>query len=270
MAADLERADRVIDLGVTHGDPSAGDGPGGGVMVSERAADSLGVEVGSEVTLRSTSGQDLRLPVVALYTNTSIFGSVIVDRASAVSVKADGTFELAAVDLTDRFDHRFARYGFRRVAHQFNEVAVETPQEYAQLRLTVADVALRVIGVMLAGALGVGFMGLVGTLALSTAERRRELVMLRAVGAKRLQIRMLIWIEATFIGAIAVLVGMGTGLALGYAGTSVAPEGFIGEPVIPWGQLALVAVAGVVVAWLVSLGVARRASRVPPSEAGRI
>jgi putative ABC transport system permease protein len=127
-----------------------------------------------------------------------------------------------------------------------------------------------VIGVMLVGALGVGFMGLAGTLALSTAERRRELVMLRAVGARRRQIRALVWIEATFIGAVATIVGMGAGLVIGRVGSTVAPESIIEDPVVPWGQMGLVAVVGLVVAWLVSLGDARRATRLPPSEAGRL
>ena len=97
------------------------------------------------------------------------------------------------------------------MSSQFNEMDTQTPERFAEVRLNVADIALRVIGVMLLGALGVGFMGLAGTLALSTRERRNELVMLRAVGAKQRQVRLLVWIEATFIGVVAVLVGMSVG-----------------------------------------------------------
>ncbi len=267
VVSTLPSAARVADLGVTAG--AVADGRPG-VMVSERAATRLGVSVGDELTVRSTSGQDLRLPVLAEYTNTAIFGGVIVDRASAESIDADGTFEMAALELNDGVNPRAVQRGVRFVAHQFNEVYVDTPEEYAQLRLTVADIALRVIGVLLAGALGVGLLGLAGTLALSTRERRRELVMLRAVGARRRQVRLLIWIEATFIGVVATLVGMGAGLGIGYVGTGVAPESIIESPVVPWGQLAVVAGVGVVLAWAVSLGVARRAARLPPSEAGRL
>ena len=267
VASTLGRADRVADLGVTAGSPRD-DVPG--VMVSERVGQTLGLGLGDPVTVRSTSGRELQLPVVATFTNTAIFGGVIVDRASAESIEADGTFELAAINLKEGVEPLYVARGVGVVADQFNEVEVDTPEQYAQLRLTVADIALRVIGVMLAGALGVGFMGLAGTLALSTAERRRELVMLRAVGAKRRQIRTLIWIEATFIGAIATLVGMGSGLVLGWVGTGVAPESIIDQPVVPWAQLGVVAALGLVVAWMVSLGVARRAARVPPSEAGRL
>ena len=267
VASTLGRADRVADLGVTAGTPRDGSG---GVMVSERVGRTLGVSVGDAVTVRSTSGRELRLPVVATYTNTAIFGGVIVDRVAAESIGADGTFELAAVDLRAGVSPARVRRDFRFVADQFNQVQVDTPVEYTQLRLTVADVALRVIGVMLAGALGVGFMGLAGTLALSTAERRRQLVMLRAVGAKPRQIRMLVWMEVTFIWVVATIVGMGTGLVIGWVGTGVAPESIIDAPVVPWAQLGVVAAVGVVVAWLVSLGVARRAGRLPPAEAGRL
>lgn len=267
VVSTLPRASRVADLGVDAGE-EAPDGPG--VMVSERAAERLGVGVGDAVVVRSTSGRELSLPVRSTYRNTAVFGSVIVDRASAESIAADGTFERAAVDLRPGVDPNQVRFGFSAVTDLFHEVYVNTPEEYVQLRLSVADVALRVIGVLLAGALGVGFLGLAGTLALSTSERRRELVTLRAVGASRLQVRMLVWIEATFIGVVAVLVGMTTGLVLGWFGTAVAPEGFIGRPVVPWSQLGLIAATGVVVAWLVSLGVAGRAARVPPADAGRM
>jgi putative ABC transport system permease protein len=267
VASTLGRATRVADLGLTAGEPQDDTR---GVMLSERTAETLGVRTGAEVTVRSTSGQELRLPVVATYRNTALFGGAVVDRVSAESIDADGTFELAAIDLRDGVDGEWAAGGFQVVARSFNELYVDTPESFARLRLTVADVALRVIGVMLVGALGVGFMGLAGTLALSTAERRRELVMLRAVGARRRQIRALVWIEATFIGAVATIVGMGAGLVIGRVGSTVAPESIIEDPVVPWGQMGLVAVVGLVVAWLVSLGVARRASRLPPSEAGRL
>jgi putative ABC transport system permease protein len=267
VVAGLGRAARVLDLGVVDG--SVDDGTRG-VLASVRVADRLGVDVGDEVTVRSTSGREVRLPVAATYTNTAIVGGLVVDRASAAAVLADGTFELAAVDLADGVGPGRVMRGFRRVAGTFHEVKVDTPEQYTALRLTVADTALRVVGVLLAGSLGVGFLGLAGTLALSTAERRRELVMLRAVGASRAQIRLLVWIEATFIGVVAVVVGVATGLALGWVGTGAAPESVIGSPIVPWGQLAVVAAVAVLIAWLVSLGVARRAARLPPSEAGRI
>jgi putative ABC transport system permease protein len=94
--------------------------------------------------------------------------------------------------------------------------------------------------------------------------------MLRAVGARRRQVRLLVWIEATFIGVVATLVGMGAGLGIGWVGTGVAPETVIESPVVPWVQLAVVSALAVVLAWVVSLGVAGRAARVPPSEAGRL
>jgi putative ABC transport system permease protein len=270
VASTLDVAARVADLGITAGDLGSGNGAVNGVMVSERTGEELGVGLGDTVTARSTSGQELELPVVATYRNTALFGGVIVDRDSAQFIDADGTFELAAVDLRDGVDPAAVAGGFQLLTRSFNEVYVDTPESFARLRLTVADVALRVIGVMLVGALGVGFMGLAGTLALSTSERRRELVMLRAVGAKRRQIRALVWIEATFIGAVATIVGMGAGLVIGRVGSSVAPESIIEDPIVPWAQLGLVAVVGLGIAWLVSLGVARRASRLPPSEAGRL
>jgi putative ABC transport system permease protein len=54
----------------------------------------------------------------------------------------------------------------------------------------------------------VAILGIVNTLTVSITDRRRELGVLRAVGAWRGQIRRTIWLEALSIGAL--------GLALGF------------------------------------------------------
>lgn len=267
VASALGPAARVADLAVTAGDPQDDSR---GVMVSERGASKLGVGVGDQVLARSSSGVERSLPVVATYRNTALFGDVVVDRSSAEDIGADGTFELAAVDLADGVDPLWTAGVFHVLGTNFNQMYVDTPESFAALRSLVADVALRVIGVMLAGAVGVGFLGLAAALTLSSAERRRELVMLRAVGAGRRQIRAVVWIEATFIGAFAALIGMGTGLLIARVGATAVPGSIVDDRVLPWGQLAVVAAVAVVISWLVGLVVARRAARLPSSDAGRI
>ncbi len=65
------------------------------------------------------------------------------------------------------------------------------------------------MNVQIAIAVLVAMLGIVNTLTVSITDRRRELGVLRAVGALRGQIRRTIWIEAL---TVAVL-----GLALGFA-----------------------------------------------------
>jgi putative ABC transport system permease protein len=65
-------------------------------------------------------------------------------------------------------------------------------------------------------ALLVAVLGIVNTLTVSIADRRRELGVVRAVGGLRAQIRGTIWMEAAAIGLIGLILGIGLGAVLEY------------------------------------------------------
>ncbi len=276
VAADPSAAARIVDLGVVAGDPAGRPHVGASVaplppaMVSTDTATALGVGIGDRVTLRSVSGGSRPLTVAATYTDTAIVGPAVVPLTTAREVSADDTFDVAALRLPPGVPSDRARAVVERTMRQFPRVAVDTPAGFAALSTSVLDTTLRIILVLLVGALGIGVLGLASTLALSTLERRRELVMLRAVGASRRQIRSLVWLEASMVGLIAAAVGIAIGTAVGRVAASLVSGTLGGSPVVPWASLALVGAVAVVVAWLVSIGVARRAAMVPPAEAGRM
>lgn len=269
-AAELDRLDALVDLDVSSGAASANASSGEtNVIVSDATAGSLQVGVGDEVTLRTISGTEIALTVAATYRNTAIAGQAIVDLTSTIDRSALGTFELGIV----RFPGSRFRGGRARlvadVAAGFPKVRVHTPTQFGELNASVADTVLRIIGVVLVGMIGIGYLGLVATLGLATLERRRELLMLRAVGASRPQVRTMVSLEATLIGVIAAIVGLGIGVIAGSVGASAAPSDLAASVVIPWSGLGIVGVGSVLLSCVVSLGVARRAARLPPAEAGR-
>jgi putative ABC transport system permease protein len=109
----------------------------------------------------------------------------------------------------------------------------------------------------------VGLLGIVGTLALSIVERRRELGLLRAVGMQRRQVRSMIRAEAVIVALVGAVLGIGLGVLFGWAAARVfAHSSSPTEFTVPVGGLAavavLVALAGVAAAVLP----ARLASRV--------
>ena len=273
----LVRLDSMMNLEVTAGDPAGGsdasdpfgDGPTDGAMLADATAAALGVEVGDEVTLQSSSGRETQLDVVATYSNTAFVGPAVVAPAAVAEVDAEGTFELAALRVAEGVPEWAARRSVSRVTDEFPRVRVHTPESFAELDSEVTDTVLRVIWVLLVGSVGIGFLGLASTQALAVLERRHELVMLRAVGASRGQIRGLIALEAAVIVAVAAAIGLGAGVAAGWWGAGLVPSELVARPLVPWTQLATVGVASVAVAALVSLAVARRATQVAPAEAGR-
>src|SRR6202044_1310355 len=77
--------------------------------------------------------------------------------------------------------------------------------------LKITDQWFAMTYVQLFVAVLVAILGIVNTLTVSIADRRRELGVLRAVGALRNQIRHTIWMEAGAIGAIGLILGVGLG-----------------------------------------------------------
>jgi len=278
VATGLARVADIVDLGVTDGNPATdqskseadtGDGSATGVMLSVATADELGATVGETISLTSTSGRTSQLQVVALYRNTAILGPAVVSREAARSIGADGSFELAAIRLADGAPAGRVQRRLDYLAGYFPKVQVNTPTELAQLDSTIADTAVRVASIMLFGAVGLGFLGLGGTLALSTLERRRELVMLRAIGSDVGQIHTTIAVESLLIAGIAAALG----LALGVGATAVAarasPSALTDQLVIPWLDLLGLSLLAMALAWAVARVVSRRATRVAPAEVGR-
>jgi putative ABC transport system permease protein len=88
----------------------------------------------------------------------------------------------------------------------------------------------------------VAVFGIVNTLTLSIADRRRELGVLRAVGGLRRQIRGTIWMEAVAIGLIGLIIGIAIGAINLYYELQVIERDLAGLPLsyeFPIGMVAL-------------------------------
>jgi putative ABC transport system permease protein len=259
VAGTLETIPSVIDLDLRSG---AIGGPGS-VLLSTEVADGLGLAPGDPVSLRSVSGREVELTVAGTYASTAFYGPAVVDLADAKAAGAEGTFEILAVRYADRGQERTER-DLGRAAGQFPRVRVNAPSEFAALNTSVADAVLRIIAVLLGGALGIGAVGLSATLALGVVERTTELSRLRAIGAIRGQVRGLVVAESMLVCAGAATLAIPLGAALGWLGTGVAPDDLITETVIPWRLLAGVGVGSVLLGGLVAIGPANRAARLSP------
>ena len=104
-------------------------------------------------------------------------------------------------------------------------------------------------------------LGVINTMALSVVERTREIGLLRAVGASRRQIRRMVRWEAVLVallgGALGLVVGVLAGAGLQ---RSLAEDG-IDVLAIPWGTLAVVFAAAILIGLVGALLPAWRASR---------
>jgi putative ABC transport system permease protein len=91
--------------------------------------------------------------------------------------------------------------------------------------------------VLLSGSVLLGGLGAANNVSLSVLERRRELALLRAIGASRHQVRALVTVESMVLCGLAGVLGVALGTIAGVAGVGLAPAEFAATAQVPWLQL---------------------------------
>jgi putative ABC transport system permease protein len=116
----------------------------------------------------------------------------------------------------------------------------------------------------------VALLGVVSALFISVLQRRRELGLLRAVGASRSQILRSVLAEAVLMGIIGAAVGFLVGLILEWYVLDILlfdETGFAFPLKVPWLEAGLVSLLSVVLATLAGLWPAYLATRLGITEA---
>jgi putative ABC transport system permease protein len=184
---------------------------GRGVIVAENFARRQKIGMGGIVDIASPGGM-LRLPVVGILRDYSDQqGTIFMDQAVYRRYWNDDTVDVfriylkpgaSAEEVKRRILERFA--GQRRLFVFFND-------EVRKWVIRLTDQWFGMTYLQTTIAVLVAILGIVNTLTVSIADRRRELGVLRAVGGLRIQIRRTLWMEALAIGLIGLILGLGFG-----------------------------------------------------------
>lgn len=162
-----------------------------------------------------------------------------------------------------------------QLAKQVNQLAVADPNAtvgggIAESNdiMSVLDMLLMLSYAMLAITVIISLTGLANQLALSVAERRAEISMLRALGARRGVVRLSIAWEALVLTIIGTLVGLAVGMPLGIAGVKAQVGGMTDRFTIamPWMQIGVLVPVILAAALLASAIPARHATAIAPAE----
>ncbi len=134
--------------------------------------------------------------------------------------------------------------------------------------LTAVLLAFAALAVVVAGVV------VTNTLAVLVAQRRRELALLRCVGATRRQVRDTVLLEAGALGLISSAAGVALGAGLAQAAATVVSRvdlGFTTPPTVPltWPAVVVPLLVGTATAVAAALAPARAATRVLPVAALR-
>lgn len=150
---------------------------------------------------------------------------------------------------------------------------LSTPADVAaSLRASTADFRATIALVATIALFGGAFL-IFNMLAMSVAERVRDVGLLRAAGMTRRHVTTLVLFQASYLGVGGVAVGLGLGIALAAVAAAVLGPGgtpAVGELVLPPGGLALAVVIGLLVTLAAALEPAFRAGAISPVEALRL
>jgi putative ABC transport system permease protein len=186
---------------------------GGGVIVSEAFHHHLRVGAGDTLTLPAPAGL-VRVPVEGVfYDYTSDAGAVLMHHDLYARLWQDDRTESLALYLAEGADLEAERQAVLAAA---GDLLLEVvPNQTLRARvLTVFDQTFQITYALQAIAVLVSVLGVIAALTAMILLRGREIGVLRAIGARRAQVRRMVLVESGLIGLSATLLGSACGVAL--------------------------------------------------------
>ncbi|MEF9904365.1 ABC transporter permease [Streptomyces sp. P9-A2] len=246
------------------------------ILIDSRTAERAGYKVGDTVRM-SVDGPVLEPVVTGIFTtddgNVAAGGSLaLFDTVTAQKLFGkEGTFDEIAVKAKDGVSEAALKAELDK-ALPAGAVETTTGTQLAddQASMIASSMSGLKQGLLVfAGiALFVGTFIIANTFTMLVAQRTRELALMRAVGASRRQVTRSVLIEAFVVGAVAAVVGLLTGIAIG-AGLRALMGTFeatvpAGPLVVTPGTVAAAFAVGILITMLAAWLPGRRAAKIPP------
>jgi putative ABC transport system permease protein len=265
LGIDLQRDHAIHDYEIVAGQ---GLDKAHGILLNQSFAQSMGITPGDSVDLLTRRGL-VRTHVVGLYASqeTAVAGqgAVLLMPLSAAQYlfKAPKKCDTIQFVLQPGANESSVAQALARSLPE--NVAVRRPA----LRNSVAEQTSlsteQGLNMARAFALVVALFIIANTFLINVIQRQRQLGIMRAIGATRRQIAMLVLCEASFLGTIGTIVGCGAGLGL--AKYLVVAMGTLYRTSLPPIELQL---GPFLVAVAIGLGISVLGAAVPARKAGRI
>jgi putative ABC transport system permease protein len=243
---------------------------GEGVVVSRNFSTRWKLGVGDRVHLNSPSGP-LDLPILGLVDDyRSDKGTVFMDRALYKKYWHDEAVDFVNVVLKPGENATAVKHQVEALTAGSEHALVYTNAEFRQWIGSLVDQFFLLNYMQLVVAVIVAVVGIVNTLLVSVAERRREFGIVRAIGGYRWQVRKMVLLEAVAISIVGVIVGAIAAIFniqfMAHTESTVL-AGYEVPFVFPWelilACLPVVAIVALIAAWIP----ARRAMQMPVIEA---
>jgi putative ABC transport system permease protein len=235
---------------------------GRGMIINGLLGTKAGLKVGDSVKALSANGE-VNYTVVGIATdflnaktNTAYISQANI--AADFGSKEDVFFQ---INLTKDADRPAVDAAFRELLKPYPQFKLVAGQDYLEQNLGLFNAMFAgLIGMVLFLAIP-SLIAMVNTLAIGVIERRREIGMLRAVGATRRQVSRMVLAEALILAGIGTAFGLLSGLYLGYSVVgAIGVAGMAIEYVFPAAGLVLGIASGLLFGALAAIIPARQAA----------
>ncbi len=185
-----------------------------GVIISESLALSRELTEGDRLPLTLPSGRIEPKIVGVFYDYSTDGGKVVMDRALWEKIGGEHGADILAIYLQPDADEAAVRQRLQAIAGKDSAIALNSNRALKARVLEIFDNTFAVARALELIAVLVGVLGIFNVLWASVLSRRREIGVLRSVGATRTQLLRLVMSEAGLLGLLAELLGLLAGIAL--------------------------------------------------------
>jgi putative ABC transport system permease protein len=217
--------------------------------------------VGTVVTIELPNGVTGDAEIVGTFDDNANFGEYVITRERYFTGIDPRTDAFVLANAADGVSISDAQAAAELAAEPFPNVQVQTQSELVEQFVNGINVLLGLFTVLLALAIIIAILGITNTLALSIIERTREIGLLRAVGMSRRQLRRMIRWESVIIAVFGAILGMITGVILGWAVVQALKDEGVGTFSIPTTQLIILVLVAGLAGILAAIYPAYKASR---------
>ena len=248
-------ADTLI-LRMTAGTPAAL--ARGELLIDSTTATSKHLSVGGTVPVKFAETGASVLRIGGIYQANALIGSYLVSAGFFAAHYSNPS--LAALLLSTNGRGTVTNDVTSALA-PYPNVVVQTRAQFEQAQVATVNQVLGLVYALLALAVIIALIGIVNTLMLSVFERTHEIGLLRAVGMKRRQVRVMIRSEAVILAIFGAIIGIIIGTGMGIALVSSLKQQGITDTVVPVSRLVIFLVLAALLGLVAASWPARRAAK---------
>ncbi len=243
---------------------------GEGFFVSENFAFRFGVKLGDVITLESPAGEVSRKVLGILEYYQSENGTIFFERSLYKKFWNDDDLDYILINLKPDAVRASFKSALENAISGEQKAFVYSQEEYRNWVMKLIDQFFTLNYLQMIIAIFVASLGLVNTMMISVAERKREIGVLRAIGGLRSQIRKMILLESVCISMVGIFAGIIAGMFNAYCSIKISVviiAGFSLPFRFPY-TLVLISIPVVIIVALFSAWLpARQAANLDPAEA---